>query len=337
MNLTELDQLNAIIGLSRRIKGWPSTLADLGYVLERVELKIKKPDPARPGISIEVTPDILFLADERNFSFVVELKSGHLQDFIQLDKLVEVTPIEMVRYGRIVLSDMANVIHHKISVGEVINEEFLSEYLDEFQRVGHKATLICISNDVIKSHHGTLNDAKLDKEFKSGILISDAYRPTRLIVVLPTTSDKYTVTRTVVEAFKETWINNERSVTTGQLAQNIFKGIWGVVDNWAREQFLKEARAVLKDMEQTEFNRYLRPAPGSDEWKILNLPESLEHKRQSRAIQIFQAAAREYKWRRKNNQPFRGRVFAQTSLEDIEGFITSEENPIPPVSSEDSE
>jgi hypothetical protein len=324
MNLTELDQLNAIIGLSRRIKGWPSTLADLGYVLERVELKIKKPDPARAGVSIEVTPDILFLADERNFSFIVELKSGHLQDFAQLDKLVGVTPVELVRYGRIVLTNTANVVSHKISVAEVINEEFLSEYLDEFKRVSHVATLICISSDVIKSHHGTLIDARLDKELKDGIPIDDAYRPTRLIRFLPTISDKYATVKAVVDAFTEAWINNERSLTTEQIAQKVFKDLWGVIDNWARDQFLRESRNVLRDMEQTEFSRYLRPVPSTDEWKIMSLPESIEHKRQSRAIQTFQAVVKEYKWRRKNNQPFRKRVFAQTSLEDIEGFISGE-------------
>ena len=322
MKLTELDQLNAIIGLSKRIKGWPSTLADLGYVLERVELKIKKPDPARAGISIEVTPDILFVADERNFSFIVELKSGRLQDFIQLDKLVDVTPIELVRYGRLVLSNPANVVRHGISVAEVINDEFLSEYLDEFERVGHRATLIGISTDVIKSYYGDLVDSKLDKEFKDGISINDAYRPTRLVRLLPTASDKYAIVRAVVDAFTEAWINNERSTTTTQISERVFKGVWGVIDTWAQRQFLREARDVLIDMEQTEFSRYLRPVPGHDEWKLLNLLESIEHKRRSRALQAFQEAAREYKWRRQNNRPYRKRVLAQTTMEDIEGFLS---------------
>lgn len=331
MKITELDQLNAIIGLSKRITGWPSTLADLGYVLERVEMKIKKPDPARPGISIEVTPDILFVADERNFSFIVELKSGRLQDFIQLDKLVGVTPIELVRYGRLVLSDPASVVRHRISVAEVINDEFLSEYQDEFERVGHMATLIGISIEVIKSHYGDLVDSKLDKEFKNGIPINDAYRPTRLIRLLPASSDKYAIVRAVVDAFTETWINNERSITTTRISEKVFKGVWSVIDTWAQRQFLKEARDILKDMEQTEFGRYLRPVPSRDEWKVMNLLESIEHKRRSRALQAFQDTTREYKWRRQNDRPYRKRSLAQTTMEDIEGFIseskpTSEES-----------
>jgi hypothetical protein len=322
MKLTELDQLNAVIGLSKRIKGWPSTLADLGYVLERIELKIKKPDPARAGISIEVTPDILFVADERNSSFIAELKSGRLQDFIQLNKLVDVSPIELVRYGRLVLSNPANVVRHRISVAEIINDDFLSEYLEEFSRVSHRATLIAISTDVIKSHYGELVDSKLDKEFKDGIPTNDAYRPTRLVRLLPTSSDKYAIIRSVVDAFTEAWISNERSITTTQISERVFKGVWGVIDTWAQGQFLKEARDVLKDMEQTEFSRYLRPVSGHDEWKLLNLLESVEYKRRSRALQSFQEATREYKWRRQNSQPYRKRVLAQTTMEDIEGFLS---------------
>jgi hypothetical protein len=41
MPLTELEQVNAIVGLGMRIDGWPSTFADLGYVLDRIELKIQ--------------------------------------------------------------------------------------------------------------------------------------------------------------------------------------------------------------------------------------------------------------------------------------------------------
>jgi hypothetical protein len=45
MPLTELEQVNAIVGLGMRIDGWPSTFADLGYVLDRIELKFKIADP----------------------------------------------------------------------------------------------------------------------------------------------------------------------------------------------------------------------------------------------------------------------------------------------------
>jgi len=65
-----------MIGLSKRIHGWPSTLADHKYTLVRIELKLSVPDPAQPGSSKIINPDLLFVSDERNYSLLVELKSG---------------------------------------------------------------------------------------------------------------------------------------------------------------------------------------------------------------------------------------------------------------------
>lgn len=93
MALTELQQVNAMIGLSRNILGWPNTLADHKYTLVRIELKLTVPDPTRPGSSRVINPDLLFVSDERNLSLLVELKSGsyHYHDLEQSQNMSEVT------------------------------------------------------------------------------------------------------------------------------------------------------------------------------------------------------------------------------------------------------
>src|SRR6185436_6417073 len=113
MSLTELEQTNAVVGLSMRIEGWPSTLADHEYTLDRIELKFKVPDPERPGLSIHINPDLLFVADIRNLSLITELKSGRFQDFEQLNRFVGVTPMELIRYGRIPMRDQSQAKAHR--------------------------------------------------------------------------------------------------------------------------------------------------------------------------------------------------------------------------------
>jgi hypothetical protein len=76
VTLSPLQQVNAIVGLSKRIEGWPSTLAEHRYSLDRIELKFKVPNPAEVGASIVINPDLLFVSDERNTIHIVELKSG---------------------------------------------------------------------------------------------------------------------------------------------------------------------------------------------------------------------------------------------------------------------
>jgi hypothetical protein len=330
MKLSELEQLNAVIGLSKRIDGWPSTLADLGYQLERIELNLRFPDPSRPGITVEVTPDILFVAFDRNYSRFVELKSGRLQDLIQLNKLIQITPRDLVLYGRVGLAG-AKARDHKISVSEFINDEYLSEFLDEFSRVRHKACLLCCGTEVIKSYHGEMPDQKADRVFKTGIDISTARRPTRLIRVLPTTDDKYALTSSVVEAFRECWLNSEHSVSPLRIAERSFRQLWGAFDKWAQNRYLAFAKSVLEDMQRSEFNRHMRPIPGKDaEWRLLHLPEEIEHRQQTKAFQAMQKATREYKWRAQHGSPYPKQLASQPSFMDLEEIIADEEDDVIP-------
>jgi hypothetical protein len=115
MALSELQQVNAFIGLSKNIPGWPSTLADHKYTLDRIELKFKISDPTRPGYSIVINPDLLFVSDERNCSLIVELKSGtfHAHDLQQMDNFVRLKPIELVRNAGVTLPSVTHVPSHK--------------------------------------------------------------------------------------------------------------------------------------------------------------------------------------------------------------------------------
>src|SRR5438552_13269417 len=124
MPLNELEQINAVVGLSMNVEGWPGTLAELGYVLDRIELKFKVPDPKRPGLSIHINPDLLFVADVRNLSLITELKSGRFQDFEQLDRFVRITPKDLILYGGMPIRDQSQALAHKIGVVEIVNDEF---------------------------------------------------------------------------------------------------------------------------------------------------------------------------------------------------------------------
>jgi len=322
MALNEIQQVNAIIGLSMRIEGWPSTLADLGYTLDRIELKFKVPHPTQPGKTIEVNPDLLFIQDQRNCSLVVELKSGRFRDFIQLDRFVNIRPKELVRYGSVTLRNPSQVHKHKIGVVEIVNYEFFSEYNAEFNRVNHKACLVSIDKSLIQTQYGTIPDLKADREFKQGISLSGCRLPTKLVPVLPTTNEEYELVKSVGSAMTYLWINNTPWITLTEIAQTEFKQIWGCFDNEAQERYLRVARNTLNDMQETEFHEYLRPAPErKDRWRLSSLPDSIEERHRTQAYQRFNATAKEYLWRRKNNNSYSKRHPAQTNMADIEGWM----------------
>lgn len=326
MALTELQQVNAFIALSKRVEGWPSTLADHGYTLDRIELKFSVSDPHTPGVSRVVNPDLLFVADVRNCSLIVELKSGgyHHHTLEQMDRLVGIKPQELIRDGRVTLQrpSPSTILKHKISVALVINHEYLEEYLVEVKPVNHSSTLISISEESIKSHHGELEDKPLDAEFKRGVDITQCHPVTKLIKVLPTTNDKNELVNAIVNAVMELWVRSERVVGPIRVAEKLFAGFWDLFDNDAQKRFLQVVHEVLSDMRQTEFNGYLGSVPGKrDEWKLLKLPET-EGKNRTKAYQAFQRAALKYKWRQQKGIDFEGaRHFDQPTFWDVEGLF----------------
>jgi hypothetical protein len=331
MPLTELEQVNAIVGLGMRIDGWPSTFADLGYVLDRIELKFKIADPKRPGFSIYINPDILFVDDVRNFSFITELKSGRFQDFKQLDRFVNLKPIDLIRYGGVPVRDQSQALAHKISVAEIINEEFLDEYRSEFMRVKHKAQLVTIGPSEIKCHHGKLADSKLDNILKQGISLIGFHRPTKLVPVLPTSDDEYALTSSVVNAIKQLWLRNTRFIASIDVGTSVFRQLWDRFDREAQGRYLKIAKDVINDLAQTELHPYIRPVANErDKWALLQLPDGVADRQRTRASQQFGDAIQRYKWRSRNNTPYEGRRHpSHFSFEDVPGFLPGSEEKAP--------
>jgi hypothetical protein len=322
MGLTELQQTNAVIGLSMRIEGWPSTLADHGYTLDRIELVLKVRDPRRPGFSIRVNPDLLFVADVRNLSLIAELKSGRFQDFQQLDRSVKVSWLELIRSGKVPVRDQSQAHAHQIGVAQIINDEFVVEYLAEFERVNHEASLISIGDrTIIKSHHGTLPDSKLDRTFKVGVPLEGYYPPTKLVPVLPTSSDEYALVSSVVDGVKQLWVNNTRTVAPADVGRIVFKQLWERFGSEAQARYLVVAKDELREMVQTEFHTYLRALPNErDKWALIQLPESVSDRNRTKAYQQFGNVVREYKLRRKDGREPARRHASQLTWEDIPGF-----------------
>jgi len=321
MSLTELEQINAVVGLSMKVEGWPSTLADLGYALDRIELKFKVPDPARPGLNIYVNPDLLFVADVRNFSLITELKSGRFQDFEQIDRFVRVTPKDLILFGGMPVRDQSQALAHKIGVAEIVNDEFLGEYLTEFARVNHAASLVSLGTAEIKSHHGTLADSKLDGVLKKGVSLQGFRRPTKLVPVLPHSSEEYALVSTVVNAVKQLWLSNTRNFTPTVIGSVVFRQLWDRFDREAQSRFLAITKEVLNDMVQTELQAYLRPG-ANDRWALLQLPDNVDDRHRTRAYQHFGDLIQSYKWRRKNNATYDGRRHSPNLIfDDLPGYL----------------
>lgn len=315
MKLTELQQTNAIIGLSMRIENWPETLAEAGYALDRIELRLTIPSRNEPGKDIEVNPDLLFANDSKMHYLVVELKSGTFHGFKQLDGLLGLSPLHLIRAGKVSPSKKKIVI----SVTQIINHEHIGEYKPEFERVKCQANLISINNGKsIKSAYGTIKDGNLDNEFQKGVSLRQCMLPTGIIEILPT-SETREIANATANAVKVFWLDNHRTLNPTQVAEKVFKKLFNLIDASTRNNLLHTIKETLKEMACAELQQYMRATQGtSDDWTMLNLPEQQPRNNLTKAKQRFQKAIEIYKDRKFHGTPYKKDLFSQMSIEDVE-------------------
>ena len=287
------------------------------------------PDPSRAGLNIIINPDLLFVSDERNRSLIIELKSGSYNEHVldQLSRLTTLNSHDLVRYGRVTLPHASAVLTHLISILLVINHEHLEGFKTELATV-EGFCLASISAELIQTQAGTLSDSALNAEFRTGIAIHQKYLPTRLVRILPTTNVTKDLKRYIVDTVKYFWVNSERTVNPLILARRIFEnGVWELFDADAQARFVKVANELLKDMRETEFQRYIQRVPGvQHEWKLVRVPESHD-KHRLRALQSFQRAVDQYKTRLENDVPYLNRHHDQMTIDEIEGYRPSDNDP----------
>jgi len=240
--------------------------------------------------------------------------------------MCKVTPVQLIRGGRVTLPTAASLITHQISTMLVANQENVTTFETALSAAHCAVCLVSISSSLIHTEYGDLVDGQLDREFKRGISIDKQYLPNRLVRVLPTTNETKDLQRCVVETVRDFWVNSERVINPIVIAQKLFKGgIWQLFDTEAQNQFVGVAKRVLKDMHETEFNRYLQRVPGPlDEWNLMRLPDS-EVKNRLKAIQTFQKAVRDYKVRLLHEVEYTGRIKDQLTLDDVvKNFIPTD-------------
>jgi hypothetical protein len=323
MGLTELQQVNAVVGLGMKIGKWPSTLADHGYTLDKIELKFRITDKSQPGVNLVINPDLLYIHEVRNISLIIELKSGTYQGFKQLDGFVSVTAIDLYRYGRVPL-DTKVIADHEIHVVQIINTEFLDEYLPEFERLKHKACLWHIDKDAIQAKYGNGPDNNLHRTISTGVSFKGYRIPTRLVPALPTSDDRHSLVVTVVKAVMHFWSESNRTITPLQVAEDQYGSLWGLFGTEAQSQYLKIAEETLDDMARCEFHHFMRFGPGESKWTLLRLPNTASSGQATKTLQNFQTTMSEYTQRRLHKKKYTGFNPSQENILDIPGVVREE-------------
>lgn len=93
MRFSSLEQTNALIGFCRKVAGWPSPLAGLGYEVEGLEFDIVI------GQGDLVVLDALLVSEVLGHALAIETKEGGNVNVEQERRLAELTPAQLVQRG----------------------------------------------------------------------------------------------------------------------------------------------------------------------------------------------------------------------------------------------
>lgn len=280
--MTTLEQLNAIVGLCYSMPGWPSSLVELGYKVERLELSFTITDE---GKSITINPDLVLVSDRFNSSLIFENKSrGDLIDPVrnkekedevkdQLSRSCKATKEDFIFKGAISTSDPTKHIHSLILL---CNDEYKTFFEKVIAENNYEIAIISIGKNEIKLVLNKINEENANNVFEKGINIENLFPPVNIIPICPD-SDQLEITKQVVNAIMALLVSDQRCIDITNIMSKIFyNGLWNVFDSRAKKELTRRVRGVLKEMCETEFSQYISRRGGyghnPEEWTLLNHP-----------------------------------------------------------------
>lgn len=271
--MTELEQINAIAGLCYKMEGWSDALRQLGYVVDRIELKFSVVD--EDGKSRSINPDIVLVSDTKNSSIFFELKSGTIQSEY---------PDQLRRYSLVKKEDVIQKAHvtspnpgsHIFSIVLLCNEEHRQDYKNLLNREKYTHALVTIGDTKIQLIDNSIKESYANEVFRQGVSIENLYPPLNLIPILPTSND-VEIAKRAIDVVISLLVKKRKHFTVEQLAEGIFyEGLWQAFDTEAKSRLRDRIRAILKEMSNTEFSAYTSRRGGRnqnpEEWSLSRHP-----------------------------------------------------------------
>ncbi|MFA6459326.1 MAG: hypothetical protein WCV79_02945 [Candidatus Paceibacterota bacterium] len=309
--MTQIEQLNAIIGFCIKTPGWPHVLSDLGYMIERIELKFSVVDEA--GKSRTINPDIVLMSEKKNFCLVFESKSGSVQQDCsdQLKRYSIVTKNDLIQKGAVTSLSPTNL---DFNIVLIVNSEHTESYKQLIVREKLSTVLTEVNQKKVILIQGQFREVETNEVFRQGISIENQFLPMNFIPILPDSSDIETKER-VVEAVTAFLSRKMKTFGLEQIMDEIFGGgLWSVFDNEAKIALREKIKVILKEMCHTEFSKYIIRRGGDSknpiEWNLRSHPGS----KRTRQFQALKKLKVDYISRLSRGEEYRGYNPGQDTL-----------------------
>lgn len=246
--------VNAMIGLSKKTTGWPSTLKDMGYNVEYIEPTFLNADGQK------VNPDILFTSNKQMHALVIECKGGKTIEDEQINKYARINKNSLI--DRVSVKEPTKLTHDVSIVGlEQFSEPILLKVNGSFPVI-----IFTFEKQIEK--HNSFSHKKLNDAFSHPINIG--YPPTEFYP-FDDEDDESWISMYVLQELFSLSLGNSHSdnldFTEEQLLRQIHP-MWSQIHESKKKKLKAKVNTILNSYHQKGLSKQLQSIRGKNRWQI---------------------------------------------------------------------
>jgi hypothetical protein len=263
LKLTERHLVNALVGLCKVTRFWPSDLHNLGYKVHSIE------QPFSNSKGVGITPDVILSNFKRNYAFVTECKSGGYVKQGQIDKYPHVTGRD-VQVKALVASDDPTIFKADVMVF-CVGERWPTIRLD-LEENGWKWPVVGLFlGEKIQLLLNVVGEPDTDIRLRDGIPLSRSQRiPTHYVPIMSSHSTDYEIAALILPELVSRLRQGNEQFSVFELCEQLFQDMWEVIDPTEQSKIRGRVGDILHAASRAHFQGVLTRVTGSktDIWRL---------------------------------------------------------------------
>lgn len=304
--MRHLDLLNAFLALRFKHPGFPTCLADLGYIVHSIGVTVALPDGSRAA------PDVITSQPDRGFALLVEVKGGKQIDEEQLQRMLAMTP-EILR-DHAYLPVPEPLSQYRVQAAFVCNEEDRNQIAEQ---IGDKpVAVISFDGSRFRLSGESIGDPELGACLARGQVAAGS--PPIAIIPFDRESSDDEIARVVLPHVVNAWLSGAGTIRPDDIVARthhlVHADMGSTGSGSERSDIVRKVKRLIDTLAKGELGDLLEQIPGQPAWRFRRgLPNDSTR---TRELQKVQRAAEKYLEKLGTGRPTQLKLFEPDEPED---------------------
>jgi hypothetical protein len=255
--VTHLELLNVVLALRYRHPGWPTLLADCGYLVHGVGVTI--------AARVTISPDVLASSAERNTVLLFEVKGGSDLDMGQFRRMQQIGATDLRDFAHLPICDTSAC---KVGIVYFCNSE---EFAAVCAAVGGRAGVVGFDGGRFAVEGDGFPDQDLVKRLRSAAVEPGTLPPG--IVPFDQHSRLGDVARVVIPELVAAMVSGSGVVTSDDILRKTHQTCHDVMRSTGSgaelSQIQRRVVDVLREAASGDFRDWLQKVPDQNMWRFV--------------------------------------------------------------------